>query len=82
MSTVSILDANKPIGQRIREARELREMNQSDLAELIGRTQGLVSQIEAGNIYPSFATLDAICNALGMSLSFSPLPAAKSRQKK
>ena len=71
-----------PIGQRIREAREDRGLNQTELAALVRVSQSSISQIESGDIFPSIPTLEAICAALQVAIDFVPLAAKKSRQKK
>lgn len=70
----STIDIDRPIGQRIREAREFRGINQSDLAEKIGKTKGGLSQIESGETYPAHSTLAAIAEILEMSIELVPIP--------
>ena len=71
-----------PIGQRIREAREARDLTQTELAALVRVSQSSISQIEAGDIHPSYPTLEKICAAMQVAIDFVPLTAKKSRQKK
>lgn len=76
----STIDIDRPIGQRIREAREFRGINQSDLAARIGKTKGGLSQIESGEVWPAHSTLVAIAKILEMSIELIPLP-SKSDEK-
>ena len=51
----------------IRQWREFREMTQAELADRIGRSEALISQLEAGKAPYNQFTLEAIANALGCS---------------
>lgn len=55
---------------RIRQARELRGLTQTALAERVSVTQAAVSQFEAGLTQPETATLGAIAKATGFPPEF------------
>ena len=61
------LDVSLVDGQRVRRARELRQLSQSELAAMAGTfTPAALSQIERGHSRPTRATLSAIAAATGM----------------
>jgi Zn-dependent peptidase ImmA (M78 family)/DNA-binding XRE family transcriptional regulator len=66
------------IGARIRLAREATGKSQSELAEQIGYSQGMLSDVEQGNVSnPAPALVEAVALATGFPLSFfhlGPLP--------
>jgi Zn-dependent peptidase ImmA (M78 family)/transcriptional regulator with XRE-family HTH domain len=47
-------------GERIRQARELRALTQTELAERVGVNQSSIAQMEGGVVRPADATLEAI----------------------
>ncbi len=55
------------IGQRVKELREDRGWNQSELASRAGLTPAAVSQIEGGRRLPTAQTLQKLADALGAS---------------
>ena len=55
------------LGKRVRELREKRNLNQQELAELIGIDQRNLSKIECGVVFPS-KCLDKLSKALNISL--------------
>ena len=57
----------KAVGQRIKTAREKKNMTQEDLAALIDISQAHISVIERGTKIPRIDTFAAIANALGVS---------------
>lgn len=59
------------IGKKLKIIREVAGMNQAEVAEKAGISQGYYSEIENGKekIRCPVDTLDAICKALGTSLS-------------
>lgn len=57
-----------PIGPRIRDERERRNVTIRALARVIGVSPSLISQIETGKSQPSVSTLYSITSALGLSL--------------
>ncbi|HZU70932.1 MAG TPA: XRE family transcriptional regulator [Ktedonobacteraceae bacterium] len=57
-------------GYRIRQARELMRLTQSELAESLEITQSTIAQIESGRLMPSDALLEAIASRLGFPLPF------------
>ncbi|MHB8468076.1 MAG: helix-turn-helix domain-containing protein [Acidimicrobiales bacterium] len=52
----------------LRQLREEAGLRQSDLAELLGRSQQFVSKYEAGERRVDFVEVRAICRALGIDL--------------
>lgn len=63
------------IGQRIREAREERDLSQKQLAERIERRQAAVSEMENGRMEPDATTLVMLAQVLTKPISyFFPLP--------
>jgi DNA-binding XRE family transcriptional regulator/quercetin dioxygenase-like cupin family protein len=56
------------IGGRIREARQQRGMSLRSVAQSVGVSASLISQVETGKTQPSVSTLYAIVNHLGISL--------------
>ncbi len=61
-------------GERIRQARELCDLTQSELAERLKCAQSAIAQIEAGIYVPSEATLDTIAQETGFDLLFLKQP--------
>lgn len=57
------------VGTRIRELREAQGLSQRDLAKAIGMARSLVGYVEAGTKVPTLTTVDAIAQALGVSLA-------------
>ncbi|MBQ1780996.1 MAG: helix-turn-helix transcriptional regulator [Bacteroidales bacterium] len=56
------------LGLRIRSLREAAGMNQVQLAELAGIQSSHLSRIEAGKYAVTFETVQAIAEALGMTV--------------
>ena len=56
------------IGERLRTARTRRGLSQRKLARLVGVSPSLISQMEAGKVQPSVATLMAVVTQLGLSI--------------
>lgn len=61
-------------GDRIKQARELKGLSQTELAEGVGLSQSLVAQIESGTKEPSEEFLAALVFQLGFSLAFFEQP--------
>ena len=57
------MDMNK-VGKRIQEARQLKGITQSELAQKLGMTPKYISNIECGWKKPTLDTFVAIANAL------------------
>jgi transcriptional regulator with XRE-family HTH domain len=57
-----------PIGQRLRDERQARGYSLRHLADRLGVSPSLISQIETGRARPSVSTLYAIAAELGVSL--------------
>ena len=58
------LKFKKLLGQRIKELRIKKKLNQSDLAEKVGIVERNLSKIECGDIFVKAKTLTAIMKAL------------------
>ena len=56
--------------ERLRQARELRLLRQSELAELVGKSQGTIANIESGLGEPTKELLSAIAKHTGFPTSF------------
>lgn len=52
----------KSTGKRLQELRESKNLSQSDLANYLGISQPLLSQIEAGNRNLNLTLLDTLCS--------------------
>ena len=61
---------NKYLGDRIREARKKLGRTQKDLAEVLGKTAGAVSQLEQGNVQVSVIELNKIANFLNKPIEY------------
>ena len=57
------------LGKAIRQLREKRGTSQEDLAHHAGVTTGTISTIERGLSNPTWATVEAIAAALGVSMT-------------
>ncbi|HEX6868532.1 MAG TPA: XRE family transcriptional regulator [Candidatus Limnocylindrales bacterium] len=90
MTTPSLTRAGRPdypeMGERLREARQARGLSLRTLAERLGVSPSLISQIETGRANPSVSTLYAIAAELDVSLDEllfndrrQPEPAAPAR---
>ena len=56
--------------ERLRAARELRKMSQSELAEKTGLMPSAVSHFETGRRSPSFANLKVLSDALNVTTDY------------
>jgi transcriptional regulator with XRE-family HTH domain len=56
------------VGTRLREARTQRRLSLRTLAQALGVSASLISQVETGKTQPSVSTLYALANHLGLSL--------------
>jgi len=56
------------MGDRIKKRREILKKPSSELAQAIGVTSSLISQIERGKAYPSILTLKKIADALNTTV--------------
>ena len=72
MTSPSVTRAGRPdypeMGERLREARQARNLSLRTLAERLGVSPSLISQIETGRANPSVSTLYAIAAELDVSL--------------
>lgn len=59
----------RTIGARLRVARAAKGLTQEKLAEVIGKTEETVSNIERGKSLPSIETVLDICTALDLEIS-------------
>src|SRR4029079_12790219 len=57
-----------PIGERLRAERQAHGLSLRDLAERLGVSPSLISQIETGRARPAVNTLYAIANELSVSI--------------
>ena len=60
----------KEIGKRLQELRESKGLSQSDLANYLGISQLLLSQIESGNRNLNLSLLDKLTSLYGCSDSY------------
>ena len=59
---------SRQFGEQVRILRKKRGLTLSDLAAKTGRSISLLSQIENGNVNPSFSSMQTIADALQISL--------------
>jgi Zn-dependent peptidase ImmA (M78 family)/DNA-binding XRE family transcriptional regulator len=57
-------------GSRIRQARELAQLTQAELAGEVGTTQPIIAQIESGRMKPDNELAGALATRLGVPVSF------------
>ncbi len=57
-------------GERIRQAREMRALTQTALADMVGVSQPYIAQVESGYLQPSKEVLEAIALRLGFPPAF------------
>lgn len=57
-------------GQKIVEARTIKRLTQTELADMVGITQNNLSRIENGKYNPGLDILQRISEALDMELAF------------
>ncbi|HUG48834.1 MAG TPA: XRE family transcriptional regulator [Candidatus Limnocylindria bacterium] len=60
--------AYPPMGERLRSARQARNLTLRELAQRLGVSPSMISQIETGRASPSVSTLYAMANELDVSL--------------
>jgi transcriptional regulator with XRE-family HTH domain len=58
-----------PIGERLRHAREARQLTLAVVAERSGLTKGFLSRVEREATSPSVSSLIVICEAIGVPLA-------------
>lgn len=58
------------IGERIRSAREAREISQKKLGQLLGLSDKAISAYEAGRTYPPIDTLERIAKELEKPITY------------
>ena len=58
------------LGNRLREARKLRGMSQTELSKLIKKSPNQISMIENGQCGASLKTLVSIASSLSVSIDF------------
>jgi transcriptional regulator with XRE-family HTH domain len=66
--TIGVKMAANSVGERLREARTQRRLSLRSLAQSLGVSASLISQVETGKTQPSVSTLYAMANHLGLSL--------------
>ncbi len=57
----------KALGKRIKQIRNEKNISIQKIADYVGVQRGFINQLEAGEKFPSFGTLIAVINALGVS---------------
>jgi len=62
-------DKLKELGEKIKLARESKNLSQTELAYKIGKDQPSINRLEKGNVNPSYKYMLEICNGLEISLS-------------
>lgn len=58
------------LGQAIKTLRMKQQMTQAELAERVGMSINAVSQIELGKTMPPKATVERLCRAFGIPVSY------------
>src|SRR4051794_768151 len=58
------------LGERIRQAREIRGQTQEDLADKIKRSKALVAQVEAGFKMPTNEFIELVADATDFPITF------------
>jgi len=64
------IELRREIGKRIKTARQTKELNQSDLAKILGMHRSNFSRIEKGDVMPTAKTLIKIKEILDISIDF------------
>jgi transcriptional regulator with XRE-family HTH domain len=68
LQPVSELPTHSEIGARLREARQAQGLTVRGIAQLIGVSPSLISQIERDKVNPSVGTLWALVSVLGLTM--------------
>ncbi len=58
------------LGERIRQAREIRGLSQDELAQKLGRSKALVAQVEAGFKLPTDEFVESVADATELPITF------------
>lgn len=66
--SAGVRGAHPAMGQRLRAARQARDLTLRELAQRLGVSPSMISQIETGRASPSVSTLYAIASELDVSL--------------
>ena len=61
-------DCNMPLGNRLKELRAAKGLNQQGLGSLVGASRQTISLIERGDYNPTIKLCVEICKALGKTL--------------
>ena len=59
-----------PLGEKIRNLREDKDMNQTQLGNAVGMTQRKISYIECGKYEPSIEDIKAFCKFFSVSADY------------
>ncbi|KUO50008.1 MAG: hypothetical protein APF76_05960 [Desulfitibacter sp. BRH_c19] len=59
---------NTLVIEKLKRARQNRNISQKELADKADLSPGLIGQLETGKVHPSLKTLEKICDALGVSV--------------
>ena len=71
-----------PFGEKIRNLREDKDMNQTQLGNAIGMTQRKISYIECGKYEPSIDDIKAFCKFFKVSADYLlDIPPVNKRKK-
>lgn len=57
-------------GEKIRDLREAKELNQTELGKVLNMTQRKISYIECGKFEPSIDDIKAFCNYFNVSADY------------
>ena len=63
------MDIKKSFGARIKELREVKKLNQEQLAEMIDMESRHLSRIETGRSFTSLENIEKIANALNVDIN-------------
>lgn len=59
----------KKVGEQVMHFRKLKNLSQTELAEMVGKDRQYIYKIEKAKVTPNIATLAIITTALNISLS-------------
>lgn len=62
-------DVPPQVGEQIISFRKLKNLSQTELAEIVGKDRQYIYKIEKGKVTPNIVTLAIICKALQITLT-------------
>ena len=65
-----VIDMNLSFGEKVRNLREDKDLNQNQLGEAVGMTQRKLSYIECGKCEPSIDDIVAFCKFFQVSADY------------